>query len=193
MDTQAQNIGLLPVISVLVAVVCQWLGRPRPYQWVSAAFAIMSIMALLIDLRTDPGSTTVDLTDFAVAYLLSLVLTYLAMRLRRWLRRDRPRGGHSATPDGRQVTPATDQPGQLASRPYNKLAVAAMICSLAGVLVVTAIGFQLGAILGHVSLRQARHYGQRGAGFAKAGIMIGWIGTSAIVVSLIVYAALGGR
>ncbi|HWH00721.1 MAG TPA: DUF4190 domain-containing protein [Pilimelia sp.] len=58
----------------------------------------------------------------------------------------------------------------------NGMAIAALICSLAGLAVcVTA---PVGAILGHVARRQIRERGEQGDGMALAGIIVGWIVTA---------------
>jgi hypothetical protein len=66
------------------------------------------------------------------------------------------------------------------AKPTNGLAIAAMICSLAGFVV--GISFPIGAILGHVARKQIRETGEQGEGFALAGIIIGWIGTGLFVL-----------
>jgi hypothetical protein len=75
-------------------------------------------------------------------------------------------------------------------RSTNGLAIAALVCSIAGV--ITAISAPIGAILGHVSLRQIRQTGEEGAPLAKAAIWVGWIITGLIVLSCCaVFAAIG--
>jgi hypothetical protein len=72
----------------------------------------------------------------------------------------------------------------------NGLAIASMVVALVGIcgflLLPIAILFVVGAILGHVALTQVRQTGQQGAGFAKAGIIIGWIGTGLALIDFIV-------
>ena len=70
--------------------------------------------------------------------------------------------------------------GYVAAPPQNGLAIAAMVCSLAGIL--TLISFPVGAILGHIALKQVRERGEQGEGFAKTGIIVGWIGTGLMVL-----------
>jgi hypothetical protein len=74
------------------------------------------------------------------------------------------------------------------SRPTNGLALAGMICALAGF--VTCISFPVGAILGHVGLKQIRQTGEQGEGFAKTGIIVGWAGTALALVGCAAYFAL---
>ena len=73
------------------------------------------------------------------------------------------------------------------SRPTNGMALAAMICSLAGI--VTCISFPIGAILGHIALKQVRETGEQGEGYAKTGIIVGWIGTGLAVLGCVGYVA----
>lgn len=73
-------------------------------------------------------------------------------------------------------------------RPTNSLALAAMICSIAGI--VTGITFPIGAILGHVALRQVRERGDHGEGHARTAIIVGWIGTALFIVFIVALMAL---
>jgi len=70
------------------------------------------------------------------------------------------------------------------------MALAAMIVALAGL--VTCIAFPVGAVLGHVALKQVRQTGEQGEGYAKTGIIVGWIGTGLAIVGCGVYFALLG-
>src|SRR5262245_6386850 len=54
----------------------------------------------------------------------------------------------------------------------NSLAIAALICSLAGLVV--GISAPVGAILGHMARKQIRTSGEQGDGMALAGIIVGW-------------------
>jgi hypothetical protein len=56
--------------------------------------------------------------------------------------------------------------------PRNSLAVAALICALAGV--VTCVTAPVGAILGHVARRQIRERGESGDDIARIAIISGW-------------------
>ena len=46
-----------------------------------------------------------------------------------------------------------------------------------------------GAILGHISLKQVRETGEQGESYAKAGIIVGWIGTGLLILCGIGYIA----
>lgn len=70
-------------------------------------------------------------------------------------------------------------------RPTNGLAIAALVCSLSGILV--GISAPLGAILGHVALRQIRERGEEGHGMALAGIIVGWVITGFYVIGCAFY------
>lgn len=61
----------------------------------------------------------------------------------------------------------------------NTLALVSLICSLGGLIV--GLAAPVGAILGHVALKQIRERGEQGEGMAKAGIIIGWILTGLMV------------
>jgi Domain of unknown function (DUF4190) len=54
----------------------------------------------------------------------------------------------------------------------NSLAIASLICSLAGLIV--GISAPVGAILGHMARKQIRTSGEQGDGMALAGIIVGW-------------------
>jgi hypothetical protein len=86
-------------------------------------------------------------------------------------------------------TPYGSAPGYGApypvARPTNGLALASMIVSLAGI--ISCIGFPVGAILGHVALKQVRENNQEGETYAKVGIIVGWIGTGLGVLGCIGY------
>lgn len=71
------------------------------------------------------------------------------------------------------------QPG--AQRPTNSLAVAALVCAVAGLF--TVVSAPVGAVLGHLSLRQIAQTGEEGAGLAKAAIWVGWIITGLVLVA----------
>jgi hypothetical protein len=70
------------------------------------------------------------------------------------------------------------------------MALASMIVALAGL--ITCIGFPVGAILGHVALRQIRQTGEPGESYAKTGIILGWIGTGVGILGCGLYVALIG-
>jgi hypothetical protein len=68
------------------------------------------------------------------------------------------------------------------------LAVAALICSLAGL--ITLISAPVGAVLGHVASKQITTTGEDGAGLAKAAIWVGWAITGLAVIGCCAIAAL---
>ncbi|MBW6433052.1 DUF4190 domain-containing protein [Actinoplanes hulinensis] len=68
-----------------------------------------------------------------------------------------------------------------AQRPTNGLAIASLICSLAGL--VTCISAPVGVVLGHIAKKQIRQTGEAGDGMATAGL---WVGYILSVLSLIV-------
>jgi hypothetical protein len=60
-----------------------------------------------------------------------------------------------------------------AAPPQNSMALTAMILALVGL--VFWITAPVGAILGHIALKQIRQTGESGEGMAKTGIIAGWI------------------
>lgn len=60
-----------------------------------------------------------------------------------------------------------------ATPPQNSMALVAMILALVGL--AFPITAPVGAILGHVSMKQIRQTGETGEGMAKTGIIAGWI------------------
>jgi hypothetical protein len=97
-----------------------------------------------------------------------------------------------ASVPGYGAAPAYGQPAPyvVAARPTNGMALASMIVALAGI--VSCIGFPVGAILGHVALRQVRQTGEQGESYAKTGIIVGWIGTALYLVGCGLYFAIVG-
>lgn len=72
----------------------------------------------------------------------------------------------------------------------NGLAVAALICGLAQIIVGILSGIPA-IILGHMARRQIRQTGEQGAGMAMAGLVLGYVGvalTVLLVVLLIIVA-----
>jgi hypothetical protein len=86
------------------------------------------------------------------------------------------------------AAPGYGQTPYVPPRPTNAMALASMIVSLAGI--VTAIGFPIGAVLGHVALKQVRESGEQGESYAKTGIIVGWIGTGLMALCVLGYIAL---
>jgi len=102
--------------------------------------------------------------------------------------------GYPASPAGYPASPA-GYPAYGYGTPVpvgprnNGLAVAALVCALAGMVTCGAASL-VGAILGHVARRQIRERGEGGDGMALAGIIVGWIITGLTVVFAIAYIAL---
>lgn len=69
----------------------------------------------------------------------------------------------------------------------NALAIASLVCSLAGVL--TCISAPVGIVLGHLAKKQIRQTGEDGAGLATAGLWVGYILTGIGVVVVLFYLA----
>jgi Domain of unknown function (DUF4190) len=86
-----------------------------------------------------------------------------------------PSSSPPATPAyGQPYPPQSASPyGYAATPQQNSMALVSMILSLVGL--VSWITAPVGAILGHIALKQIRQTGESGEGMAKAGIIIGWI------------------
>ncbi|MDG4793563.1 DUF4190 domain-containing protein [Micromonospora sp. WMMD1082] len=67
----------------------------------------------------------------------------------------------------------------------NSLAIVALVLSLIGV--GSCITAPIGAIMGHVAMRQIRETGEGGEGMAKAAIIVGWILTGLLALVIIGY------
>ncbi|WP_210728539.1 DUF4190 domain-containing protein, partial [Cellulomonas septica] len=79
------------------------------------------------------------------------------------------------------------QPGYApATRTTDGLAIASIATSAGGLLLTAGLLSPVGLGLGIASLRRIRRTGQDGRGLAIAGIVVGAIGTAAIVVSIVV-------
>ena len=58
----------------------------------------------------------------------------------------------------------------------NGLAIAALVCGIAGLTVAYFIGALLGVIFGHIAKKQIAERGEGGSGLATAGLVTGYIG-----------------
>ncbi|NLU80762.1 DUF4190 domain-containing protein [Micromonospora sp. HNM0581] len=70
-------------------------------------------------------------------------------------------------------------------RKTNSMAIVALVLSLIGI--GSCITAPVGAILGHVAIRQIRQTGESGEGMAKAAIIVGWILTGLLALVIIGY------
>ncbi|HEX6969810.1 MAG TPA: DUF4190 domain-containing protein [Micromonosporaceae bacterium] len=83
------------------------------------------------------------------------------------------------------VYPAYGYPAPPTAPTTNGLAIAALVCSLAGI--ATCISAPVGAILGHIARRQIRERGEGGDGMALAAIIVGWIVTGLMLLFMLFY------
>ncbi|GIE27861.1 hypothetical protein Ait01nite_009060 [Actinoplanes italicus] len=72
-----------------------------------------------------------------------------------------------------------------AAQRTNGLAIASLICSVAGVL--TCISAPVGVVLGHVAKKQIRETGEDGDGLATAGLWVGYILSALGLLGIIFY------
>lgn len=94
-----------------------------------------------------------------------------------------PEYPYGQTPQPGSVPPAPPYSGNYGGYPpkTNTLAIVSLVCALGGLII--GIAAPIGAILGHVALKQIRERGEQGEGMAKAGIIIGWILTGLMVLA----------
>jgi uncharacterized membrane protein YidH (DUF202 family) len=85
---------------------------------------------------------------------------------------------------------APGAPVYLVNSPTNGLAIASLVLSLVGV---SFIGSILGIIFGHIARSQIRRTGERGAGLALAGLIIGYVTIGLLVTLLIIFVAVLGE
>lgn len=69
-------------------------------------------------------------------------------------------------------------------QPTNPMAIASLVAAIAGWTVVPVIGWVVAVVLGHIARSQMRTSNQQGAGFALAGLVIGYV-SLALVVGLV--------
>ena len=72
------------------------------------------------------------------------------------------------------------------------MAIAALVSSLAGVLVSCGVLSPLGIIFGHIALSQIKRTNEQGRGMAIAGLVIGYLSLAGIIVFVIVLVASSG-
>ncbi|GAA4476126.1 DUF4190 domain-containing protein [Phytohabitans houttuyneae] len=93
--------------------------------------------------------------------------------------------GYAAPPQGYAAPMYPGYAPYPPSPPTNGMAIAALVCSLAGI--ATCISAPVGAILGHIARKQIRERGEGGDGLALAGIIVGWILTGLLVLVIAFY------
>ncbi|WP_433531174.1 DUF4190 domain-containing protein [Micromonospora sp. CA-263727] len=89
-----------------------------------------------------------------------------------------PQAGYPPQPGYGYPPPAYGYPQQT-----NSLAIVALVLSLIGI--GSCITAPIGAIMGHVAMRQIRERGEGGEGLAKAAIIVGWILTALMAVLIV--------
>jgi hypothetical protein len=106
---------------------------------------------------------------------------------------DAPAPQYAQPPVGRPYSPPPGQP--YAQGPVgpgtNVLAILSLIFSGLGMLLILpVIGSIAGVVMGHLANRQIPTTGEQGAGLAKAGLIVGYIGlglTALVVVGYILF------
>lgn len=85
--------------------------------------------------------------------------------------------------------PQVYQPIPGVRQPTNGLAVASLVCGI-GQIFAWFVGGVAAVILGHMAIRQIRRTGEDGAGMARAGLILGYIGVALSVAGTIAFVAL---
>jgi uncharacterized membrane protein len=68
----------------------------------------------------------------------------------------------------------------------NRMAIASLVCGL-GQFVVGPVAIIPAIVLGHMARRQIRRTGQRGAGLALAGLLLGWLVPILVAVAVLAF------
>jgi hypothetical protein len=102
-----------------------------------------------------------------------------------------PPGPGPYQPYGSQPNPYGGGAPYQQPRSTNGMAIASMVTSLVGVAGCLCYGLGgilglVGAILGHVSLRQVKQRGQQGRGMALTGVIVGWVVFALAIIGWIV-------
>jgi hypothetical protein len=75
--------------------------------------------------------------------------------------------------------------------PTNGLAIAALVCGVGGFVV--GLSFIPAIICGHLARRQIRQTGERGAGLALAGLILGYVGIALFIALIAVFLAIASK
>jgi hypothetical protein len=104
-------------------------------------------------------------------------------------------GGYGAQPA--VYPPGLFQPTGPPPQTTNGMAIASMVVSIAGAVLLICYGLGgivaiVGAILGHVARRQVRERREAGGGMALAGVIVGWVSAALglAIAGLILWAAI---
>jgi len=89
------------------------------------------------------------------------------------------------------TVPPAPAGGVLVSRPpYNTLAVVSLVSGIASFVLVPLVGALVAVITGHMARGQIRQTGEQGAGFALAGLILGYVHL-ALVLLVVGFIVLG--
>lgn len=74
----------------------------------------------------------------------------------------------------------------------NSLAVASLVCGIAQLFIPPLPTSILAIVFGHVARGQIRRTGEKGAGLARAGLVLGWAEVVIVVLALVLFMGLRG-
>jgi hypothetical protein len=171
------SVFALSMLSPLVLYGIGWMrlrGRPPLLLLATLATPVLGLLgrslASLFALRFDPpryndvgarSEAFSGIEQALVTVVLPICLPVLATGLARFRHSFLPAVALTPT-----IAPVDPQ------REWNGLAAAALVVGVAG-------GGPIAVVLGHMARRQTRRLGQRGAGLAAAGLVLGYLGTAA--------------
>lgn len=105
-----------------------------------------------------------------------------------------PAPGGYETPDFQPIAqaPAASYPPPLGlqvvpAAPTNGLAVASLVCGLAGWFLLPVIAPLLAVIFGHMARGQIRNSGEGGGGMAVAGLVLGYLSLAVALIAFLVF------
>ena len=99
-----------------------------------------------------------------------------------------PQPGYGQNLPGYGVGGYQQMTGGYQSDKTSGLAIAALACGIGQILIGVFAGIPA-IILGHLARRRIRQTGERGAGIALAGLILGYVGVALVIILIIVVAA----
>jgi hypothetical protein len=101
-------------------------------------------------------------------------------------------GGYQPAGYGQGMPGYSGGPGYPVAK-TNSLAIASLVCGIIQIAFVGILAAIPAIILGHIARRQIRQTGERGAGMAMAGLVLGYIGVALTVVGIIAIIAVAAH
>lgn len=99
-------------------------------------------------------------------------------------------GGYAPTPQQYPTYATPAYPGYYAgpmAQSTNGMAIASLVCSIAGFVIFPLIGAVLGVIFGHIALKQIKVSQEQGHGMAVAGLVMGYIQLALSLLAILLF------